>query len=89
MSAEDWDFKEEHQNRKAENRAFNTEYIQLLTGIIDMEVEEITPYQLRIRKGKKRLDYFPTSSKATWVGSGKFFRIRNIELFLKENFKDK
>jgi hypothetical protein len=88
MSTEDFEFmRKERTRRKAEKRAFNTEYVRLLTGIMEMEVDEITPYQLRITADKRRLDYFPTSGKGTWVGSGKYFKISNIESFLKKNFK--
>lgn len=45
-------------------------------------------YQLRCANKEKRLDYYPTTGKASWTGSNKFFDIDEIENFLFINFKN-
>lgn len=88
MSGEEWDFmREQEKERKAKRRSFNTGGIFWMAGELELEVEEITPYQLRVTKGKKRLDYFPTSGKATWVGTNKYFKIKNLDEFMEKHFK--
>lgn len=59
----------------------------MLAGALDFECNIIQPYQLRLTKDEKVLDYFPQRGKATWVGTNKWFKIDNIENFLETNFK--
>lgn len=43
---------------------------------------------LRIsRPGNRTLDFFPKSGRATWLSSGKWFEIEDVEKFLYEHFK--
>jgi hypothetical protein len=88
MSAEDWEgLREDQQKKKSQRREFNTGGILWMAGEMGLDVEEIAPYQFRITQGKKRLDYYPTSGKATWVGSGKFFKIKELDKFMEKHFK--
>jgi hypothetical protein len=61
--------------------------IEYIAGDIDLELEYIQPWHLRLSGGGKRLDYFPKSGRATWVSSGRWFKIEDVEKFLYENFK--
>lgn len=62
--------------------------IEYIAGDLDLEIEYIQPWHLRISPAKGRsLDYFPKSGRATWVSSGKWFTIEDVEKFLYENFK--
>jgi hypothetical protein len=62
--------------------------IEYIAGDLELEIEFIQPWHLRIsRTGNRTLDYFPKSGRATWFSSGKWFSIPDIEKFLYENFK--
>jgi hypothetical protein len=61
--------------------------VEYIAGDLDLELEYIQPWHLRLSGGGKRLDYFPKSGRATWVSSGKWFEIEDVEKFLYENFK--
>lgn len=56
-----------------------------------IEVEEVTPYQLRITRlrDNMKMDYFPKSQKGCWLGftDQKFFYIPDIEQYLLTKFK--
>lgn len=45
-------------------------------------------YQIRCFNKEKRLDYYPTTGRATWTGSNEFFDIDEIKNFLFINFKN-
>ena len=63
------------------------ELIHLLAVERGIEVKFIQPYHIRLTgRDNKRLDYFPNSTRATWVSSQKWFSIDDIEKFLMENF---
>lgn len=83
----------ERKERKRKRKLNNTEVVMGYQGDIeyDFEVETIASYQLRITSGldRKKLDYFPTSNKATYVGSGSWFIIPDIEKFIMNNYKSK
>lgn len=87
------EIKEERGERKRKRKLSNTEIVMGLQGDInyDFEVDTIAPYQLRIISGidGKKLDFFPTSNKGSWVGSNKFFIIPDIEKFIMDNYKSK
>lgn len=90
MSAEDWAaLKEDGKARKQERERFNRELVECLAGDLDydFEIEMISPFQMRLTMKGKKLDYFPQSGRATWVGSGKWFLIGDIEKFLNQNAK--
>lgn len=82
---------DEKRERERKRKKSNTElllFYQSNDVEYDFEVEIIAPYHLRITTAEgKRLDYFPTSNKATWVGSQEWFKIPNIELFIMQNLK--
>lgn len=62
--------------------------IEYIAGDLELVIEFIQPWHLRISRPEgRRLDYFPRSGRATWVGSGKWFEIEDMEKFLYENFK--
>jgi hypothetical protein len=62
--------------------------IEYIAGDLDLDIEFIQPWHLRIgRETGRRLDYFPKSGRATWVGGNKWFTIQDIEQFLYQNFK--
>lgn len=62
--------------------------IEYIAGDIDPEITYIQPWHLRIfRIGSRTLDYFPKSGRATWLSSGKWFEIEDVEKFLYEHFK--
>lgn len=55
----------------------------------DIEMEYIQWYHIRISflKKKKRLDYFPKKGRSTWVGSGRWFTIKDIEQVILNELK--
>jgi hypothetical protein len=61
--------------------------IEYIAGDLDLDIEYIQPWHLRLSGGGKRLDYFPKSGRATWVSSGRWFTIEDVEKFLYEQFK--
>lgn len=69
------------------NLKWNKQVVEGLAAEHEFPVEEIQPYHLRLTLGSKRLDYFPKSGRATWLGSQKWFTIDDIEQFLTEQFK--
>ena len=69
------------------NQKWNTEVVYGMCSEHDTDVEEIQPHHLRLTMNGKRLDYFPKSGRATWVGSQKWFTIDDIEQFLTEQFQ--
>lgn len=84
--------REEGGRRRRKRCGSNTDLVLGYQGDInyDFEVQVIAPYQLRITTPDgKRLDYYPTSNKATWVGSNSWFKIPDIEQFIMQNFKAK
>lgn len=54
----------------------------------DYEVEEIQPWHLRLSIPGEKLDYFPKSGRATWVSSGKWFEIEDIEQFILKQYQN-
>lgn len=90
MSSEDWDaLHEEAKEKKRIREKANRELIDMCTAEYGLEVGEIHNYHLRIQLGDKKLDYFPQSGKATWLGSGRWFVIGDIEKFIKNELKVK
>lgn len=88
MSREDYKaIREEQQWNKRIRRKTNMEKVDEMTVELELEVQLITEHHLRIKLESKKLDYFPQSGKATWVGSGKWFRIDDIEKFIREQVK--
>jgi hypothetical protein len=67
-----------------------TNTIEYIAGDLELEITYIQPWHLRIsRTGNRTLDYFPKSGRATWLSSGKWFKITDVEKFLYDNFKVK
>lgn len=89
----DWqEHKDELKAKKHQREKDYTALILLYEADLDydFEVKMIAEYHLRLTSAnKKSLDYFPQSTKATWVGSNKWFRIPDIEKFIQDNFKVK
>lgn len=66
----------------------NIKIVQYIAGDLEFEIDFIQPWHLRLsHPNGKRLDYFPKSGRATWVSSGRWFTIEDIEKYLYENFK--
>lgn len=87
---EDWkDWKQESKLHKDAKQKWNTDVVGFIAGELEFKLTIIQPYQLRLNHAKtgKNLDYFPRSGKATWLGSGKWFVITDIEQWLYKNFK--
>lgn len=90
MSSEDWKFsREEEKKRKQDRQKTNREKVDEMTIERGLDVRVIAEHHLRIELAGKKLDYFPQSSKACWVGSGKWFKIDNIQKFIREQLKTK
>lgn len=67
----------------------NINFIEYLVRDLGLKLEYIQSWHLRIsRPGSKRLDYFPKSGRATWVGTNKWFEIEDVEAFLLKEFHD-
>jgi hypothetical protein len=66
----------------------NIAIVEYIAGDLEFEVKYIQPWHLRLTPAKGRsLDYFPKSGRATWVSSGKWFEIEDIEKFIYDNWK--
>lgn len=66
----------------------NIKIVEYIAGDLDFEIEFIQPWHLRLsHPSGKKLDYFPKSGRATWVGSNKWFEIEDIEKYLYDHFK--
>jgi len=64
------------------------DFIQSFADTSGLTLVYVQPWHLRIsHKDGRRLDYFPKSGRATWVSSGRWFRIEDIEKYLNEKFK--
>lgn len=72
-------------SQKRQHAKDNQELVECLAGDYGFDIEMITDFQMRLSLSAGRLDYFPGSGKATWVGSGKWFSIPDIEQFLLKN----
>jgi hypothetical protein len=67
---------------------FKKQVVEFLSAELDYEFEYIQPYHIRLtHPDKRRLDYFPKSGRATWVGSQKWFVIKDIEQYILNHFK--
>ena len=60
---------------------------------LDAKLEILRPYQLRITKGARKLDFFPRTVKAVWLSNPQFvhltkkqLKIKNVNRFLVEEF---
>jgi hypothetical protein len=87
-----YDFREmraEKQILNAKWRSLNSELCLFICAEMALTVKKLTECHFRIFRQKERraLDYFPTHRRASWVGSGKFFTIPDIEAFLKMHFE--
>lgn len=67
----------------------NTEIVEWHAGYYNFELEYLNGgHQLRLTDHSgKRLDYYPKSGQATWVGTNVFFNIPDIEKYLETNIK--
>lgn len=62
--------------------------IEYIAGDLEFEIEFIQPWHLRLsHPNGRRLDYFPKSGRATWVSSGKWFTITDIEKFIYQEWQ--
>jgi hypothetical protein len=63
--------------------------VEFAAGEFGFHIEYIAEYQLRLHHPirMKRLDYYPKSRKATWVGTNQYFMIPDIEIYLEKHFK--
>lgn len=74
---------------KHRNQKWNSDVVHFLAGEYDFEVEAIEDWQLRLSISGRKLDYFPQTGRATWVGSNKWTVIKDIEAFLIDKFHEK
>lgn len=66
---------------------WNKEVLEYLSAEHEFEIEYIQWYHIRLtHPDGRRLDYFPKSGRATWVSSGKWFTIPDIEKFIQKEF---
>ena len=66
---------------------FRREVVEGMAGEYDYKVERIANWHLRMTNHHgKRLDYFPKTSKATWVGTNQWMVIPDIEQFILKTF---
>lgn len=66
---------------------YNKQVVEFLSTELDYQLEYIQPYHIRLtHPDRRRLDYFPKSGRATWVGSQVWFEIKDIEQYLYQNF---
>lgn len=70
--------------KSRQNKA--SELIFKLSCELEFEVITIAPHHLRLFLAVDTVDIFPQSKRATIVGSGKWFRIENIEQYIKKAF---
>ncbi len=64
------------------------DFVQSFADPAGLTLVYVQPWHLRIsHPDGRRLDYFPKSVRATWVSSGRWFRIEDIEKYLNEKFK--
>lgn len=85
MNSEDYKaIREDARLRKSITLKTNREKVDEMIAQYDLEVYVLDEHHLRIELRAKKLDYFPQSGKATWLGSGKFFRIADIIEFIKK-----
>lgn len=83
------ELREEERERKKSRREKNMQALNGMLVLFEIECYEIQEYHLRLHLPKGRmLDYFPTSGKATWLKSGKWFHIRDIEQFIRQQYPD-
>jgi hypothetical protein len=88
--AELWQqIKERAKDAKKERAAKNMAILNGMISLFNIECYTIQEYHLRLHlpKGRK-LDYFPQSGRATWLGTNKWFHINNIETFIRELYPD-
>jgi hypothetical protein len=59
-----------------------------LAGEYGFEVKVIASYHLRLsHPSGKPLDYFPQTGRATWLGTNRWFKIKDIEMFIMDNWE--
>lgn len=80
--------RDESQKFRQKKQEDNTGIVMHLAGEYGFEVKVIQEYHLRLsHPSGKPLDYFPQRGKATWLGSNRWFKIRDIEAFIMDNWK--
>lgn len=72
--------------------AWNRDIVFWNLGFLDsFEVEEIAPWHLRLMRNRDgaRMDYFPKTGRACWLGFTKqtFFTIRDMDAYINLKFK--
>lgn len=83
------DLREEEKQRKLSRFEKNTQAISGMLILFEIECYQIQEHHLRLHMPKGRqLDYFPKSGKATWLKSGKWFFIHDIEKFIRKQYPD-
>lgn len=70
------------------NQIDRTALVQHYADYWRLSLEYIQPWHLRLsHPDGRRLDYFPKSGRATWVSSGRWFVIEDVEQYLLKEFK--
>lgn len=79
------------EQRKAHNEEvikFERELVEHLAAWHDFDFILIQPWHFRmVLRKNKTVDYFPTKKKASVVGSGEWFKIKDIERYIENHFK--
>lgn len=80
--------RDESQKYRQKKQSDNTDIVMHLAGEYGFEVKVIQEYQLRLsHPSGKPLDYFPQRGKATWLGSNRWFKIKDIEAFIIDHWQ--
>lgn len=66
----------------------NTKNIDNVINLFEIEARVIQPWHIRLPLPKGTLDFYTPSGKATWLGTNKWFYIKNIEKFIREQYPD-
>jgi hypothetical protein len=82
------EFREESQQYRRKKQKDNTEVVMHLAGEYVFSVKILSEHHLRLyHPGGRPLDYFPQRGRATWLGSNKWFKIKDIESFILDNWE--
>jgi hypothetical protein len=82
------DLREESQQHRRKKQKDNTEVVMHIAGEYVFSVKVLSDHHLRLsHPGGRPLDYFPQRGKATWLGTNRWFTIKDIEAFIMDNWE--
>lgn len=81
--------KEVAKKKKDAKIKYESEMIEVLSGELGFKYKIVQPWQIRLihPATQKEFDYYPGSSKGSWVGTNKYKVYPDIEALLKQHFK--